>query len=77
MTRETKSISDMKGYLEWRKGWVMMVLKNMVLKTIRFENIVEHMRMPDEEVGKRKYFLVKREYAAHFRARQMNSRRYA
>jgi hypothetical protein len=74
MTKRRKSELDMKGYLERREDWIMMVLRNNVLKTIRFENIVEHMKKLDEEAGRREYFLVKRDYAAHFRKTHMNSR---
>jgi hypothetical protein len=56
MTMREKSKSDMEEYLRGR--WIMMVLKqNNVLKTIRFDKIVEHVMRLDEEVGPRKYFL--------------------
>ena len=74
MIPREKSTTDMEGYLKEREEWVMMVLKqNKALKTIRFDQVVEHMMRPDEEVGARKYFLVRRHYAEHFRTRYMNS----
>lgn len=63
----------MEGYLKEREEWVMMVLKHGVLKIIRFDKIVEHMIRPDEEVGTRKCFLVRRHYAEHLRTRYMNN----
>jgi hypothetical protein len=63
----------MEEYLEGREEWIMMVLKHKVLKTIRFDKIVEHMMRPDEEVGARKYLLVRRHYTEHFRTRYMNN----
>ena len=63
----------MEKYLEGREGWVMMVSKNNMLKTIRFEDIVEHMRRLDEEVGERGYFMIKRHYAEQFRTKHMNN----
>lgn len=45
----------------------MMVLKNNILKTVRFEKIVEHMRRVEGD----KYFLVAPYYAGHFRKRHI------
>jgi uncharacterized protein (DUF1015 family) len=71
-----KSKIDMEEYLKGREEWVIMVLKqNNVLKTIRFNKIVEHMMRLDEEVELRKYFLVRRYYAEHFCTRYMNNLR--
>jgi hypothetical protein len=75
MMQRIKRTFDMETYLEGRKGWVMMVLKHNVLKTIRFKDIVEHMRRPDEQVGQREYFLIRRDYAQRFRTRYMQNLR--
>jgi hypothetical protein len=57
----------MERYLQHRTGWTMMVLKNNILKTVRFEKIVEHMRRVEGD----KYFLVAPYYAGHFRKRHI------
>jgi hypothetical protein len=73
MMRE-KSTTDMENYLREREEWVMMVLKQSnVLKTIRFDEIVEHMMLVDDEVRPRKYFLIQRHYAEHFREKYINN----
>jgi hypothetical protein len=74
MTERRILTSRMREHLAYRPGWVMMVLKHNVLKTIRFEDIIQHMRRPEEEVGERQYYLVKRDHAERFRTRQMNHR---
>lgn len=74
MTERRILTSKMREHLVRRQGWVMMVLKHNVLKTIRFEDIIQHMRRPEEEVGERQYYLVKRDHAERFRTKQMNRR---
>ena len=69
MRKSAKSTSNMEQYLQQRQGWTMMVLRNQVLKTIRFESIVEHMRRQEGE----KYFLIASQYAEHFRMNHLNS----
>jgi hypothetical protein len=66
MLMTEKSKIDMERYMRGREKWVMMVLKHNVMKTIRFDEVVEHMI---EGARARKYFLVKRHYAAYFRER--------
>ena len=73
MIPREKSTTGMEGYLKEREEWIMMVLKHKVLKTIKFDRIVEHMMKLDREVGARKYFLVKRHYAEHFYTRYINN----
>jgi hypothetical protein len=62
MMRVTKRKNNMEEYLLGRKGWTMMFLRNRVVKTIRFNHIVEHMRRQEGE----KYFLIARDYVEHF-----------
>jgi hypothetical protein len=51
-----------------------MVLKqNKALKTIRFDQVVEYIIRPDEEIGARKYLLIRRYYAKYFRTRYINN----
>jgi hypothetical protein len=73
MTKKKKSNFNMEEYLKEREGWTMMALRHDALKTIRFEHIVDHMRRPDQEAGERKYFLIARHYAEHFRTKHVNS----
>jgi hypothetical protein len=73
MTMREKSTFDMENYLREREEWVMMVWKRDVLKTIRFDKIVEHMMLVDDEVGPRKYYLIQRHYAEHFREKDMDN----
>jgi hypothetical protein len=68
MRKSAKSTSNMKQYLQQRQGWTMMVLRNQVLKTIRFESIVKYMEGQEEE----KYFLIAPRYAEHFRMNHSN-----
>jgi hypothetical protein len=75
MTKKKKLTLNMEDYLKEREGWTMMVLKRDVLKTIRFEHIVDHMRRANEEAGERKYFLIARHYTEQFRTRYINSLR--
>jgi len=63
MTERRRLTSKIKDHLAQRTDWVMMALKHNVLKTIRFEDIVEHMRRQIQEAGKRQYFLVRRDHA--------------
>jgi hypothetical protein len=53
----SRVISDMDQYLEHRRGWQGMIIKNGVPKTMRFEAITKHMvnGSPDHE----EYMLVK------------------
>ena len=73
MTERRRLTFKIKEHLNQRTDWVMMALKHNVLKTVRFEDIVEHMRRSAEEMGERKYFLVRRDHAERFRAKQMNN----
>ena len=50
-------------YLEGQKEQVIIVLKYNILKTIRFENIIEYIRRQDKEVRQREYFLIRYDYA--------------
>jgi len=62
-----KSKIDIKRYIRGREQWVIIVLKHNVIKTIRFNEVVEH--MIEERARARKYFLVKRHYTMYFRER--------
>jgi len=73
MTKKKRSNFNMEGYLKEREGWTMMVLRHNVLKTVRFEHIADHMQRLHQEAAERKYFLVARYYAAHFRTKHINS----
>jgi len=63
MTERRRLTSKIKDHLAQRTDWVMMALKHNALKTIRFEDIVEHMRRPEQEAGERQYFLVRCDHA--------------
>jgi hypothetical protein len=52
-----------------------MVLKQDVLKTIRFKHIIDHIKKANKEAGERKYFLITRHYTEQFRTRYINSLR--
>ena len=75
MRKLAKFTDDMERYLQQRQGWTMMVLQHKVLKTIRFEYIVEHMKRLDEEGEEKSYFLIAPDYAEHFRKKQTNNLR--
>jgi hypothetical protein len=69
MTRKTKHKDEIEKYLkEGREGWTMMFLRNRVVKTIRFNYIVEHMRRQEGE----KYFLIACDYVEHFRINHLH-----
>ncbi|KAI9759772.1 MAG: hypothetical protein M1840_003089 [Geoglossum simile] len=66
MWKILKSTQDMDKYLQQRRGWIGMIIRQRVAKTIRFDHIVKHMinnsPSPDET-----YALVKAAYAEQFR----------
>jgi hypothetical protein len=69
-----KSTTDMENYLREQEEWVIMVLKQSnVLKAIRFDEIVEYMMLVDDKIRPRKYFLIQRHYAEHFREKYINN----
>ena len=65
--QEVVSTADIERHLRHRQGWTMMVLKNQVLKTVRFNRILEHMRRGDGE-----YFLMAPDIARNFRREYVN-----
>lgn len=75
MTKKKKLTHNMEQYLKEREGWSMMVLKQGILKSIRFDRIVDHMRRSDKEAGQRRYFLIARHYVERFRIRYVDSLR--
>ncbi|KAH0545345.1 hypothetical protein FGG08_000644 [Glutinoglossum americanum] len=66
MRKLLKSTQDMDQYLQRRKGWIGMVIKQQTAKTMRFDQIVKHMinNGPSQDVA---YALVKAPYAEQFR----------
>lgn len=66
------STNDIESYLQGRKGWTMIVLKNQVLKTIRFSRVLEHMLR-----GSGEYFLMAPHIARDFRREYVNHLRQA
>lgn len=65
--QEVISTNDIDGYLQGRRGWTMMALKNQVLKTVRFSRVVEHMLR-----GGGEYFLMAPHIAREFRREYVN-----
>ena len=65
MLKLLKSTQDMDQYLQQRKGWIGMVIRKRIAKTMRFDHIVKHMANngPSQDEA---YALVKAPYAEQF-----------
>lgn len=66
-SQEVVSTDDIERYLQDRKGWTMMVMKSQVLKTVRFDRVLEYMLRGDGE-----YFLLAPHFAKEFRRKYVN-----
>ena len=66
MLKLLKSMQDMDQYLQHQKGWIGMVIRQRIAKTMRFDHIVKRMidNGPSQDET---YALVKAPYAEHFR----------
>jgi len=61
-----KSTQDMDQYLQQRKGWIGMVIRQGIAKTMRFDHIVKHM-IDNGSSQDETYALVKAPHAERFR----------
>jgi hypothetical protein len=75
ITKKKKLTLNIEDYLKEQEKWTIIVLKQNVLKTIRFKHIVDYMRKANKKAGERKYFLITYYYTKQFCTRYINSLR--